>query len=493
MKIKTLLGIVSVIIISTLIKPVFVNSQQNEICEIAQMQNKKPKPPATEMCACEQTSAQEKPTYQVSDSPFGVKTAALRRKASSRKRFGVAASPGAMERTQRTVLLGSLEIPNTDDSNSAEVIGLREKLRKQREEAGVIVERYWKTKINGGRTGKRIRCRPEENCEYKELRTGVFVPPFWTKKIYKDGEYNAELIRTYNQHKDLQNTGDWQLLPKFDWRTRGLDVGQVMNQGKCGSCWAFASVSVYQSALNLERMRRGDEFQDLIEREAWYLKRTPSVQQLLNCIGKEKGDCTDGWHGSAFAFMVNSHVPHIPDRLVVRKSDAALIEEYTGRESVCASPFKTRNVPRGGLSEVPLEGPDYNQKLSKKSDLRMTAGDRALAWGYVNDPFDQMPPVEKLKSALIERGPLAVTILTDYCFSIYKSGVFNGQNNRSVNHVLVLIGWDDEKEAWLVKNSWGKDWGEQGFAWIKYGSNNIGLFAAWIQPSPPTREAMPSE
>ena len=75
----------------------------------------------------------------------------------------------------------------------------------------------------------------------------------------------------------------------------------------------------------------------------------------------------------------------------------------------------------------------------------------------------------------------------------HSVGVFNGQNNRSINHVVMLIGWDDNKKAWLVKNSWGKDWGEDGFGWIAYGSNNIGLFAAWIQPSPINKEMPPTQ
>jgi cathepsin L len=51
---------------------------------------------------------------------------------------------------------------------------------------------------------------------------------------------------------------------------------------------------------------------------------------------------------------------------------------------------------------------------------------------------------------------------------------------------MVLIGWDDEKQAWLVKNSWGEEWGAKGFGWVAYGSNNIRQFAAWIQPTPVT-------
>jgi hypothetical protein len=258
-----------------------------------------------------------------------------------------------------------------------------------------------------------------------------------------------------------------------------------MQQGKCGSCWAFASVSVYQSAWNLEQLRMGYGVIDLFHPPQWVLERQPSVQQLLNCISKTKGDCTDGWHGSAFAFMVNHHAPHVPDRLMLNNPGTAAIEEYTGRKSVCASAFKNRAVPRGGSYHViPLENKGYTPALKKNSDSFVTAADRALAWGYVNEPFDKMPTVERLKAALGEHGPLAVTVFADHCFSVYKAGVFNGRNNRTINHVVVLIGWDDEKGAWLIKNSWGKDWGENGFGWVAYGSNNIGLFAAWIQPSP---------
>jgi len=264
----------------------------------------------------------------------------------------------------------------------------------------------------------------------------------------------------------------------------------VMNQGKCGSCWAFASVAVFQASWDLEQMRTGDALLRQIVPENSYFKRRPSVQQLLNCIGKTKGDCTDGWHGAAFAYMVNSHVPHIPDRLVWDQDESTLTEQYTGRRSICTDPLQNRKVKRGGIHVVPLEGPDAAPRLMKDSDLILTAQDRALSWGYVNKPFDKMPTVEQIKLALIEHGPLAAPMWADHCFSVYKSGVFNGENSRSINHVVMLIGWDDAKQAWLIKNSWGKDWGEDGFGWIKYRSNNIGLFAAWIQPSP-INEEMP--
>ncbi len=46
---------------------------------------------------------------------------------------------------------------------------------------------------------------------------------------------------------------------------------------------------------------------------------------------------------------------------------------------------------------------------------------------------------------------------------------------------MVLVGWDDDRGAWLMKNSWGEDWGENGYCWIAYGSNRIGRQTAWIR------------
>jgi hypothetical protein len=460
MKIIKLLMLVAVAAAAILTKPTTsVNSQQNQICDSEKKNEKGQKPTNLELCLCEQSAKRETPTYRVGGWAFGMKpVAADTRKSSKRKRSGgIVVGAGALERIRETELMGSLEIPNTDDLSSPEVAGLQKQLLDYREEQRKITERDWALYGKWGRNKK------------------------------------PEITRLYNQFKDLENTDDWHLLPQFDWRTRGLEVGKVMQQGKCGSCWAFASVAVFQSSWDLEQMRTGDALLRQIVPEFSYFKRRPSVQQLLNCIGKTKGDCTGGWHGAAFAYMVNSHVPHIPDRLVFDQDESTLIEQYTGRRSICTDPLRNKRVKRSGIQSVPMIGPEGIGGLMKNSDLILTAQDRALAWGYVNEPFDKMPSVEKLKAALVRYGPLAMPIWADYCFSVYKSGVFNGRNSRSLNHVVVLVGWDDERKAWLIKNSWGKDWGEDGYGWVEYESNNVGLFAAWIQPSPINNEMPPTQ
>ena len=183
------------------------------------------------------------------------------------------------------------------------------------------------------------------------------------------GHQFAQLEREYQRLKKIRNLdGQGPALSRFDWREQGLNVGSVMNQGACQSCWAFAAVSVYQSSWNLELIRTGIYWSYVLSSDEPYglLDRFASVQQLLNCIGKEKGDCeSGGWHGTAFAFMAGFHVPHISDRVVERRiTNPRLVndpkgpihqieaEGYTGKITRCVNPFRRTKVKRGGRTIV---------------------------------------------------------------------------------------------------------------------------------------------
>ena len=214
----------------------------------------------------------------------------------------------------------------------------------------------------------------------------------------------------------------------FDWR-RFNGVTSVRDQGACGSCWAFGTLSAFEAGW---RIRNGEEID-------------VSEQDVLDC--SRVGNCSGGWW--AFDYLVN----------------------------------------RGAATEA-----GYPYRAKQGSCTEETARPyKAATWGYVDigDVKDRAH-IDKLKDALCKFGPLAVTVLATEAFQAYTGGdVFNECAAGDINHAVTLIGWDDTRQAWLIKNSWGTGWGdtcgygsERGYMWIAYGCNSIGAYAAWVYPQP---------
>lgn len=194
-------------------------------------------------------------------------------------------------------------------------------------------------------------------------------------------------------------------------------VTPVKNQGGCGSCWDFAAMAAYESAYAIRNGTMIDT----------------SEQQVLDCAGA--GTCGGGWYMPVWDWMLTHRVGN----------EAQL--PYTAHDGSC-----------------PAISGSYED----------------VAWGFV-DPSGGVPSVGAIKAALCAHGPLAVAVMATPAFQAYTGGVLNEGPMTSFNHAVTIVGWDDSKHAWLVKNSWSTGWGIDGYIWIAYGSNNIGYHAAWVQ------------
>jgi cathepsin L len=211
---------------------------------------------------------------------------------------------------------------------------------------------------------------------------------------------------------------------KYDARTQGY-VTPVRNQ-RCGNCWAYSAVGAYEGNYK----KTNGAFIDASE------------QHAENCVD---GDCGGGLAYKVMEWMVNNNKN--------LNTEAA--------------------IPDAGVNQ-PCPGGTPSTAYY------------ATDWGVVHPSGDvsKIASVADIKQAMCQYGPIAVSVQVTPLFQNYTNGVFfewaSNYNSPSSNHAVVLVGWDDDKGAWLMKNSWGTDWGEDGYMWIKYNSNNIGRRAAWI-------------
>lgn len=196
----------------------------------------------------------------------------------------------------------------------------------------------------------------------------------------------------------------------------------VREQDGCGSCWAFTAMGAWEGAYRVFHRVNSDT----------------SEQQVLTCSGA--GTCAGGWYDPVYAWMLGAAV------------GSETQTPYTAQDGPCLP------HPPGFA--------------------------RVAAWGFVTAKWE-VPSVNAIKAAIVEHGPLAVAVNATPAFQAYTSGVFNENAAGQVNHGVVLVGWDDARGAWRIKNSWGPNWGENGYMWIAYGNNNIGFAATWVTPVPP--------
>jgi len=213
-----------------------------------------------------------------------------------------------------------------------------------------------------------------------------------------------------------------------EYDLRSKGLTSIKNQQTCGSCWAFATTGVVENLIKL------------------YDKKTVdlSEQWLINCNDKNYG-CAGGWY---------------------------VFDMYKSNGAVYESDMPYKNIEGDCKSNL-----SYHEKIS--------------SWAFIGTE-NSIPSVDKIKQAIYDYGPVAATVYVDSKFQAYTGGTFNSTGSGTINHAITLVGWDDSKSAWILRNSWGSDWGESGYMYIAYNANSVGTSAAYAKYSSNDNTATPT-
>jgi cysteine peptidase B len=203
---------------------------------------------------------------------------------------------------------------------------------------------------------------------------------------------------------------------QFDWFTQGACT-PVYNQGQCGSCWAFSATETIESYWKLA----GNTLAQL------------SMEQVVDCDTTSYG-CQGGWTYSAYEY----------------------VEQAGGIDSYNSYPYTA-----GG-------GDSGSCEFSQSNVVATISG-----WQYVSQNDDE----SEMQSYLASTGPLSVCVYAE-AWMTYQSGVFMAsQCQGQIDHCVQATGYNMNAGTpyWIVRNSWGTDWGINGFIWLQYGQNTCSI------------------
>lgn len=210
----------------------------------------------------------------------------------------------------------------------------------------------------------------------------------------------------------------------FDWRdNNGNWVTPVRNQGNCGSCWDFSACAQIESWWKI-RNNLPTYNLDLSE------------QFVLSC--RENGGCDGDWVETVLDYASVDGIP---------------------LES-CFPYYQSDTIPcEWGCSDW------------------QTDAIKIPGWGYITLEEDI---IENIKAALLIH-PVSASYVVYSDFYYYTSGIYeHTSGTEEGGHAILIVGWDDNDRCWICKNSWGPNWGENGYFRIRWSNCDMGTYIPFI-------------
>jgi len=233
---------------------------------------------------------------------------------------------------------------------------------------------------------------------------------------------NSEFVKLYNgltspvivpNRRSPKNQPNPALPATFDWRTKGAVTG-IKDQAQCGSCWAFSTTGSTEGCHFLTK----SQLVGLSE------------QNLMDCSYSQGNQgCNGGLMTQAMDYIISNN-----------GIDTESSYPYTAQDGTCT--FNAQNVGATLASYVNVNSGDENDLQTK-----------------------------------VYTGPTSVAIDAGHSsFQLYQSGVYNEPacSSSALDHGVLAVGWGASNNVpyWIVKNSWGTGWGQQGYIWMSRNKNN---------------------
>ena len=265
-----------------------------------------------------------------------------------------------------------------------------------------------------------------------------YIEEMNSKNLSYELEINDFIDKSFNNgmiiypRKECHNcfTGTDNIISySVDWRERNA-VTNVKNQGECGSCWSFSSTGSIEgiNAINFRRLHNVSE------------------QQLMDCSTEEGNQgCEGGTMDNAFKYVINNNG-------LCSEEDYP----YQGEQGSCQE-NQCNNV---------VNISDYSDIEQNNEHILMRA---------------------------VSQQPISVAIQANVSsFKFYRSGVYQDpQCGDQLDHGVLIVGYGTDRfqglDYWIVKNSWGPEWGDNGYIKIlrNYDQSESGMCGIASQPSFP--------